>query len=1357
MPSAVPVFDENALHQRLAALRRRLRRTAIVRAVSWLALFTAVLAVAAGGLDAALALPSLARAVVLVSWLVGAGLIVWYFFYQALGRRVDDFSLALRIEQRFPTLNDALASTVQFLAGPVADGNSASLRREAVKRALDTAKGCDFNRVVDARGLRGAAALAALAATGAVVLALFFPSATLSALTRFVDPFNKRYLPAQTRLILEAPRERIGRNEAFEVRGRVSGVVPPKAWIAVRIDGSHPSEYPIEVKPDGVGKGTLSLRLEPGKVQRTFHFQVRANDAVSKEYEVQVLPPPVLTSLNKLPSPQLQFTFPRYTGLPSPQTQTPGVGNIDAPVGTFVELRAAADRKLGAAWIEYLPEAKFLTPASALLPLGAGDLTSLLSLSAASNAVWGRTDAVLEEDGRSFTVRFLPRVTGVYSLHFEDETGLGNNRLFDLRLRDDPAPTVQLERPSKTRDVLNVLANAELPLQVTADDPLYGLNAVFLEYRLQPDRPPQQMLLHDAESAVNTILAPLMGSPLTAAAPRLRPTHLEFQRTLKLAALRRLDGGSLRAGDVISLQACADDWDDGSPFKEPGRSSAVEIRIIDRDEFDLTLNQEQADVQQKLLRLRDKEREAQHHAEEAEHRLKRVESIQPKEDDQSADAKKQREEIEKIQKEIDDELRHAQQLQKEIQEGVGDNKEGVRAQAARVLESLKANDMRSSPARDRMERVQRELDRLADNELRQIDPRLTAALKEAELLDPKNKEQRKALKEEQARDLERQARGMEQDAQSRAAAADRAERRAEDSDNAAEKVRLRDESATDRKEADDLRHKAAALQKEAARERDDANEKTPAAAPRQAVAEAREMQDEVEKTLSDLLTQMEPWSSAREVKGEAGRLLQEQRKLQARAAELDKKLPPGSETSELSKEQQNELRDLADSQRRLEERTNELLGKMNRMAEERAAKDPEGARDLKEAHDKAAEGDLDGHMKNAGKNVAKNQLNDAQTEQKAAADELQKMIKGFTERREDDLDRLAKKLAEKQKELETLGKDQDELQKQIKDAEKANDKEELARLGKKQKELAQKTKDLAEQLTRMGAERAGHLASQAGEAMDQQAARLEKGQKSEDEDAALDRLADARDEVEETKEDTQDQLTREQQARIAEEVQRLKERQQGLNEEAVRIRDELKTNNGGKRKLLVSMGGLSDAQKGLSDETEALAHKDLAGAPVFFRLMMRSAESMGDAATRLEADRKQAGAAVGDEVIRAQNEASHRLDLVLNALKSDDAGLPPPGGKSGKGGQGGQGGQGGDAGAQADSVPPVAQLKVLRTMQKDVNDRTAALQKDHPNPSKYGDQEKGELQDIRKEQQDVMDLLEEFRHPPEGDGAGAKK
>ena len=1353
MPAAAPPArlapEEGALRTRLAALRRRIRRTAVIRGASWLIFATAFLGLAAGGLDALVPLPSLARAGVLVAWLVGVGVLTWSFLVRPLSRRCDDLSLALRIEQRFPALNDALASTVQFLDDPgnTAAGDSASLRREAVKRALGKAKGCDFNRVVNARGVRTAAGLAAFAGLAALLLIFFFPGAAFSALGRLLNPFNNRDLPPQTVLELETPRDRIGRNEAFEIRGRVRGVVPEHASVFVRIDGYPQSVVTADVTRDGAKTGSLALRLEPGKVQRNFHFQVKANDALSREYDVRVLPAPELAPLGKLPSPQLQLSYPAYTGLPSPQEQTPGVGNIDAPAGTSVVLRAAANRPLGAAWVEFHPEPRAVPPAPAA---GLG----LLGVAVLGDGVWGRADALLDNDHTSFTIRLVPRVSGTYTLHFEDETGLGNNRLFDLRLRDDPAPTVALDRPSKTRDILNVLPTAELPLELKAEDPLYGLRSVFLEYRPAADKPSQRLVLHDAAGAAEGVLAPLTGPAVLAAAPRLRPTSLEFRRTLPVASLRGPDGVSPHEGDVILLQAAADDWDDVTANKEPGRSSVVEIHIVGREELDLLLNQEQADIQQKLLRLREKERDALKQADDAEHKLKRVEAIQPKEDDQSADAKKQREEVEKLQKQIDDDLRQAQQWQKEIQEGVGNHNEGVRAQASRLLEALRANDMQNAPAHDRMERVGKELDRLADNELQQIDPRLTAAMKEAELLDPKNKEQRKELKEAQARDLERQAREQEQDAQARAADADRAEGRVEKSQDEAEKGRLRDEADRDRKEADAMRQKASALRKEAARERDDANGDTPAAAPRQAVAQAREMQEEVEKTLSDLLTRMEPWSSSREVKGEAGRILQDQRKLQAEAEELEKKLL-GKDPNDLTQEQRTQLENLADSQKRLEERTNQLMAKMQRMAEDRKDKDADGAHDLKEAFDEATKNDLPGDMKNARKELSpeNNQLNDAVKDQKAAEAELQKMVKGFEEKREDDLDRLSKKLAEKQKELDELEKQQEELQKKIKDAEKDKDEPELERLAKEQKKLAQQTKDVAEQLTRLGAERAGRSAAQAGEAMDQAAARLEKGQKPEDEDAGLERLADAKNEVDQAKEETEDELDRERQARIAEEVQRLKERQESLNQEATRVRDELAKNKDSARRLLLSLGGLSDSQRGLGGETEALAKKELASAPVFLRLMLRASESMTDAADRLDRGREAKPAAVEDEAMRAQQEASHRLALVVDALKSDDAGLRPSGGGGGDGGGGAGGG-----GDQPDSVPPLAQLKLLRTMQKEVNDRTAAFQKDHPDPAKFGDKEKGELQDIRKEQQDVIDLLEEFRHPPEpGGGEGDKK
>ncbi len=664
-------LDGNVLRQRLAALRRRLRRTAILRGASWLVLATAATAVAACLVDSLWPLDSLVRAAVLVGWLVGVGLLSWRFLFRPLSQRTDDLSLALRVEQRFPALNDALASTVQFLDAPVgAGGDSASLRREAVKRTLARSKGYDFNRVVDSRGLRSVAAGAALAGAAAVTLLLLFPAPARSALGRLLNPFNNRSLPPVTSLVPvpNPPPERVGKGESYEINARVAGALPPgvRAKITVRVDGYSTKEYSTDVLPDGEKSAKLSFRLD--KVESSFHFSVHYNDADIGEFPVKVLPPPMLTNLGKAASPQLQLFYPLYTGLPSPHTQTPGVGDVDAVMGTSVVLRAAADRPLRAAWVDYPA-----VPQTAAAALGvAGALASGPSAKV-------RAAADLDDGRASFTVRFQPSQSGVYALHFEDDTGLGAMRLFGLTVRDDPAPVVQLDRPSKARDVLSVLPTAVLPLQATAEDPLYGLRSVALEYRLQADgSPAQRLVLHDPATAAEEVLAPLLGPAVKAAPPPLRPTRLEFRTHLPVASLRRPDGAAPREGDVFLLRAAADDWDDVSPSKAPGRTPEVEIRIVGRNELDLAVTQDEGDLQKDLARLREKELQALQHAEDAEGKLKQIEKIQPKEGDQSDEAKKHREEVEKLQKEVGDDLVQAQQLQREIEEGVSDPKSGAR-------------------------------------------------------------------------------------------------------------------------------------------------------------------------------------------------------------------------------------------------------------------------------------------------------------------------------------------------------------------------------------------------------------------------------------------------------------------------------------------------------------------------------------------------------------------------------------------------------------------------------------------------------------------------------------------------------
>src|SRR5690242_13015844 len=124
----------NPLLFRLASLRRWTRLLEGWRGVCAVVALLVGVATAAGLLDWALHLPSVVRAIVLVGTLGGAGFLGYRYLVVPLSRPCDDLTLALRVEEHYPELNDALASTVQFLehgeASPAA--GSTTLRERAI-------------------------------------------------------------------------------------------------------------------------------------------------------------------------------------------------------------------------------------------------------------------------------------------------------------------------------------------------------------------------------------------------------------------------------------------------------------------------------------------------------------------------------------------------------------------------------------------------------------------------------------------------------------------------------------------------------------------------------------------------------------------------------------------------------------------------------------------------------------------------------------------------------------------------------------------------------------------------------------------------------------------------------------------------------------------------------------------------------------------------------------------------------------------------------------------------------------------------------------------------------------------------
>ena len=229
-----------------------------------------------------------------------------------------------------------------------------------------------------------------------------------------------------------------------------------------------------------------------------------------------------------------------------------------------------------------------------------------------------------------------------------------------------------------------------------AEDQQFAVRHVWLEYRCKKDDPPRRMPLFEPGPEVKE-----------------RPQRVPVIRKLFLKEFKHLDpaAGGLKENDVLTIQACADDYDDVSAGKEPGRSHEVEIRIVGQNALELVVNQAQAKVQQELVILRLMQQEAAKKVNDVQQRLK---------------------ETGKLTQDDLDKLIQAEETQRQVRDHIGDKKEGLRAEVERIRETLRENPLPRSGSERRMDRVAEELDRLARDELPQIEPRLTNARKQDE-------------------------------------------------------------------------------------------------------------------------------------------------------------------------------------------------------------------------------------------------------------------------------------------------------------------------------------------------------------------------------------------------------------------------------------------------------------------------------------------------------------------------------------------------------------------------------------------------------------------------------------------------
>lgn len=1332
----------HSLQHRLASVRRRWRFMVLVRGVSAVAAVVVGAAALLGLLDWALHLPSLARAYGLVAILGAAAYVGFRWLVVPFWRRCDDLSLAIQIEDAYPELNDALASTVQFLENDVP--GSASMRQKAVDRAMDVTADLDFGRILDRRTMLwcALAMLAALALGGH--FAWRYPELAKTAALRLVEPFGYH---TWTRIGLEQPPTRIAVGQPFPLRGQVEGIIP--AQVRFEIEGLNPSDGKFEKRSEKVAQvkvdpqtrvGSLVTALDVTQHKGKFRFRVLGNDGrypLEKTWhEVEVVPPPAFVELNGKPSPQVTLFLPEYTDLPSPEQMSPGQRHVECLQGTQVLFQAAVDRKLAAAWIDVRPLDPQIRIGPLLGMLGQTQPLDVVSRLAAQDAFAGRHIATLDESGRVLRVEFQPWVSGAYILRLVDEAGLVKDYEADLRVNPDPVPVVQMQQPGSS---ISVLPDAAVMFKLIAEDEL-ALRTVYLEYQRvdAEDKPidaPRKIVLYDPAQVgwmISRALPSALPMPWLMPELKLRPKRLELE---KVWALNR----QFKEGEVLLIHGGGIDFCNVTVPREPGRSPMLKLKIVGKGELARIIDDGLGEAQQELVRLQKMQQEA-------------------------IDLIKQIDKAKEPQQKLD-RLIEADQIQKQIQERIGNRPdEGLREKLAKMDQLIKDNKLPPTETNDQVKELLQDANRLSQEDMPKIEQALNEARKELlgqqKPMPPDSKKQgpldkTKQLQQDAKNTIDEMTRSLDKWADVKLIKQTLRELIQEQKQVAKEtEATKKDAEANqpkgDRKKADEIRDAV----------------KGQTEAQNQIVNKAEALQNQMEKVLGqqdkgnkdfkDLSNKLKKAGRIEDDKERADALKQlakETRDMAGKQQEDDAK----AALQQLAKDMEAAANQMEKGKMSEEAQTDFQKQAQKQIKQAENAATPQQIKNLKEAVEIGKDAKVSEKLENANDALSKEKepnFDKARKNQDEAIKGLEKQLAALDGRNDDGLDRLQKKVQK----LAKAGENVEQLGKKAQDAKNLKNPEEKA---DELRKTAKEAREQARELQRLQEEQAAKDLKRAAQALEDAADKAEQGQPNEADELAREadeRIQDAKKKIEELEEE----LAREQLAKIADRLKGLKERQDTALERSRELHEKVAKGRGWTRGLQQSLEGDKTTQEGLAQETRSLQEK-IKEAKVFEHIMDKAAKAM-DKAVEAMAERKKLSDdrqkpwsdEIGKdeerrqtEIVKLQTQATQRLQRLLDALKEEPQAAQQPMGDE-KPMEGGDEQQGGMR-PPGDGIPPLAELKALKAEQMEVNERTKEFAQRHPNVDNLNNDQRRELTELEAEQRRLREIFAGMTTEKKGD------
>lgn len=506
---------------------------------------------------------------------------------------------------------------------------------------------------------------------------------------------------------------------------------------------------------------------------------------------------------------------------------------------------------------------------------------------------------------------------------------------------------------------------------------------------------------------------------------------------------------------------------------------------------------------------------------------------------------------------------------------------------------------------------------------------------------------------------------------------------------------------------------------------------------RDALTTVGQNQDQVISSLERMLAELGQWDNYRRFAREIAQLQQAQGEITEATKAIGAKTL-GRDWKDLDAQQQADLKKLSAGQMELSRRLEKTEQQMAEMSDSLKQSDPLASATIADGLHQAQQSGISNQMRNSSRQLEQNQLGQASQQQSKIAKDLEELLATLSNRREQQLSRLVEQLRDAERQLARLADQQRGLRKQMKAVTEANlsdaeRKQKLERLTRQQEELEKQAARLARRLERLQAEQAGRsTAGAAGKMQQAQAAGEQGDSQTADEQAAQAEkdLEDAQQQLAERRRQAEQDLAQEQIARLEDSLKGLHARQKKLIAETQRLENLRATEGRLTRAQLSTLNELSKQQQALEVETSEMAER-LALTEVLQLALGGAARQMTKAAELLSHRE------TGNATQSVQESARLRLAQLLSTLAKDQA-AKPPAEQSPEGS-----GEGGGKQKRGDGAHVLAQLKLLKLLQEDLNQRFRAA------AEPIGNQGAQQLAELAQEQGKLAELTAKLAAPPE--------